>query len=98
MQLEAELNENIFYRRLVPSNEPVLGNIAQKCAETRESAATELTIRCVDGSLLPVVVDSDYVDNALGDVKCILCDTSLCSVLPFRLKPSGTMASADFSR
>ena len=71
-QLADELNANIFYKRLIPTTENLLWNVAQRCAETQESTSAELCIRCQDGSLLGVIVDADYVDDDLGDVRCIL--------------------------
>ena len=71
-QMTEELNANIFYKRLVPASERSFWNIAQTCADTRESSSDELKIRTCNGSLLSVIVDADYVDDALGDVRCIL--------------------------
>jgi hypothetical protein len=71
-QLADELNANIFYKRLIPTSENLLWNVAQRCAETQESTSAELCVRCQDGSLLGVIVDADYVDDDLGDVRCIL--------------------------
>lgn len=67
-----ELNANEFYKRLVPAREHSFWSIAHKCAERRESTSAELKIRRDDGSLLNVIVDADYVDDELGDVRCIL--------------------------
>jgi len=71
-QMIDELNANTFYKRLVPTNENVLWKAAQKCAESKESTSAEMKIRCKDGRLLGVIVDVDYVDDELGDVRCIL--------------------------
>ena len=71
-QLTQELNDNIFYKRLIPANERGFWKIAQKCAETKQSTSEELSVRCCDGKLLSVIVDTDYVDDELGDVRCIL--------------------------
>lgn len=71
-QLTEELNANNFYKRLVPASERSFWNIAQQCAETRESTSAELKIRTDNGNLLSVIVDADYVDDELGDVRCIL--------------------------
>ena len=71
-QLTEELNANVFYKRLVPASEQSFWNLAQKCVENRESTTSELTIRGENGKLLKVIVDSDYVDDELGDVRCIL--------------------------
>ena len=71
-QLTEELNANKFYQRLVPAREHSFWSIAHKCAESRESTSAELTIRTNSGKLLNITVDADYVDDALGDVRCIL--------------------------
>ncbi len=71
-ELSDELNANAFYRRLVPASERSFWNIAQRCAESRESTSAKLVIRGNRGNLLDVIVDADYVDDELGDVKCIL--------------------------
>jgi EAL domain-containing protein (putative c-di-GMP-specific phosphodiesterase class I)/GGDEF domain-containing protein len=71
-EMEQELNENDFCNRLVPKNDCFFWNIAQKCAENRESTSSELTIRCTSGKLVDLIVDADYVDDEYGDVRCIL--------------------------
>ena len=71
-QIKEELNGNSFYKRLVPADEHALWNAAHRCIETRESTSTELKIRSADGEVLSVIVDADYVDDELGDVRCIL--------------------------
>lgn len=71
-QMKAELNDNMFYKRLVPASERTLWNIAQTCAESRVSTSSELSIRGERGKLVHVIIDADYVDDELGDVKCIL--------------------------
>lgn len=71
-QLADELNANVFHKRILPAAENVLWSTAQKCAETRESTSVEMQMRCEDGKLLSVIVDADYVDDELGDVRCIL--------------------------
>ena len=67
-----ELNTSTFHKRLVPTGQHLLWNVAQKCAESKESTSAELNVRCESGKLLAVIVDADYVDDDLGDVKCIL--------------------------
>ena len=71
-ELTEELNANRFYKRLVPAHERSFWNIAQRCAETRESTSSELTITGNNGRQLDVIVDADYVDDEFGDVRCIL--------------------------
>ena len=71
-QMEEELNTGMFYKRLIPSNDTVLWNIAQSCAEEKKVISTELKMQGADGKILSIAVDADYVDDALGDVKCIL--------------------------
>lgn len=71
-ELIEELNANVFYKRLVPASERSFWNVAQRCAESRESTSCELTITSNSGKLLNVIVDADYVDDELGDVRCIL--------------------------
>jgi len=71
-QLADELNANVFHKRILPTAENVLWSTAQKCAETRESTSVEMQMQCEDGKLLTVIVDADYVDDELGDVRCIL--------------------------
>ncbi len=71
-QMLEELNSNVFYRRIVPTSENLLWNAAQKCAETRRSTSAEMHIRGENGKVLDVIVDADFVDDELGDVRCIL--------------------------
>jgi diguanylate cyclase (GGDEF)-like protein/PAS domain S-box-containing protein len=71
-QLLDELNDNVFYKRLVPASDRTLWNVAQQCAESKQSTSAELRIRGDNGHLLSAIVDADYVDDELGDVRCIL--------------------------
>ena len=71
-QLEEELNANVFYKRLIPASERLFWSIAQTCAESKTSATAELVIRDTEGEPLSIIVDADYVDDELGDVRCIL--------------------------
>ena len=71
-QLLEELNANLFYKRLIPASERTFWNIAQSCAESKRSTSAELTIMGNNGKLLSVIVDADYVDDELGDVRCLL--------------------------
>ena len=71
-QLLDELNDNTFYKRFVPLSENLLWNAAQKCAESKQSTSAEMSICGDNGRVLDVIVDADYVDDALGDVRCIL--------------------------
>ena len=71
-QLFDELNAGIFYKRLVPSSDRTMWKVAQRCAETKESISDELKIEGNNGKNLSVIIDADYVDDELGDVKCIL--------------------------
>ncbi|MEE1159869.1 MAG: EAL domain-containing protein, partial [Atopobiaceae bacterium] len=71
-QLLEELNANLFYKRLIPASERTFWNIAQTCAESKRSTSAELTIMGNNGKLLSVIVDADYVDDELGDVRCLL--------------------------
>ena len=50
----------------------MMWKVAQQCAESRQSTSAELKVTCADGRLLDVIVDADYVDDDLGDVRCIL--------------------------
>ncbi len=68
-QLAEELNNGLFYKRLEPFSETILWNIAQRCAESREMTTTEFSMKGAGGETLDVVVDADYVDDELGDVK-----------------------------
>ena len=71
-QLLDELNQGVFHKRLVPASDRMMWKVAQRCAETKESTSAKLKIRGDNGSLLNVIVDADYVDDDLGDVRCIL--------------------------
>ncbi len=71
-QLEEELNTEVFCKRLIPVTECRLWQMAQTCAERRENMSTEFTMRGAGGNPLDVIVDVDYVDDELGDVRCIL--------------------------
>lgn len=71
-QFEEELNNGTFYKRMLPASDAVLWNIAQKCAETRKVLSTEFSMTGADGQPLHVIADADFVDDELGDVKCIL--------------------------
>ena len=71
-QLEEELNNGTFYKRMLPASDAVLWNIAQKCAETRKVLSTEFSMTGADGQPLHMIADVDFVDDELGDVKCIL--------------------------
>ena len=70
--MEDELNTGRFYKRLIPKNESVLWKIALKCVETRQSATREFKMNGADGEVLDLVVDADFVDDPMSDVKCIL--------------------------
>jgi len=70
--MENELNNGRFYRRLIPKNESVLWKIALKCVETQQSTTREFRMAGANGQELHLVVDADYVDDPLSDVKCIL--------------------------
>lgn len=71
-QLEEELNNEEFYKRLIPLGESVLWKIAQRCAESRESDSARFRMEGADGAKLDLIVDADYVDDELGDVRCIM--------------------------
>lgn len=71
-QLEEELNTGSFYKRLISGNDNMLWNIAQSCAEEKKVITTEFEMNGADAKKLEVIVDADYVDDELGDVKCIL--------------------------
>lgn len=70
--MENELNSGRFYKRLIPKNESVLWKIALKCVESRQSASQEFRMVGVDDEELKLVVDADFVDDPMSDVKCIL--------------------------
>lgn len=71
-QLEEELNTGEFCSGMIPAGKSVLRNIAQQCTQTKENTTAEFSMKGRDGKTLRVVVDADYVDDELGDVKCIL--------------------------
>ena len=71
-EMENELNTGRFYKRLIPKNESVLWKIALKCVEMRQSASRTFKMIGADGSELGLVVDADFVDDPMSDVKCIL--------------------------
>lgn len=71
-QLAEELNANVFYKRLVPASERSFWKIAQECAETKESTTAKLMIKGNEGKRLRIIVEADYVDDELGNVRCIL--------------------------
>jgi hypothetical protein len=49
-----------------------LWKIAQRCAESRESDSARFSMEGADGAKLDLIVDADYVDDELGDVRCIM--------------------------
>lgn len=71
-QLEEELNANVFYKRLIPASKRSFWSIAQTCAETKQGTEAELCIQDANGEPMGIVVKADYVDDELGDVRCIL--------------------------
>jgi len=70
--MEEELNSGRLYKRLIPKNESVLWKIALKCVDSRQSASREFRMVGASGEELHLVVDADYVDDPMSDVKCIL--------------------------
>ena len=50
----------------------MLWKIAVKCVETQRSATQEFRMVGAGGEELNLVVDADYVNDPLSDVKCIL--------------------------
>lgn len=70
--MASELNSGRFYKRLIPKNESVLWKIALKCVETKQGASREFRMVSDSGEELHLVVDADYVDDPMSDVKCIL--------------------------
>ena len=70
--MEDELNSWRFYKRLIPKNESVLWKIALKCVDSRQNASREFRMVGAGGEALHLVVDADYVDDPISDVKCIL--------------------------
>ena len=71
-QLEEELNTEVFFKRFMQEREWTLLKMAQKCAENKENTTNEFSMTGYDGNRLEVIVDAAYVDDELGDVKCIL--------------------------
>ena len=71
-KLEKELNAGVFCKRLVSIDDFTLWNIAQRCAERKENTTTEFRMKLYNGKILNLIVDADYVDDELGDVRCIL--------------------------
>lgn len=71
-QLEEELNNRVFCRRMDEKEGGTLWSIAQKCAENKENTMTEVKIKRDDGSTMQVLVYADFVDDEIGDVRCIL--------------------------
>ena len=71
-QLTKELNDNVFYKRLIPASKQSFWSIAQTCAESKKSTSAELCMRGGNNEPLDIIVDADYVDDELGDVRCIL--------------------------
>ena len=70
--MEKELNSAHFYKRLVPTTESILWKIGFKSIESKESASQVFHMLGADGQTLSIVVDADFVDDPLSDVKCIL--------------------------
>lgn len=71
-QFVEELNTKEFCKRMITSSGYSLWNVALECAEKRKSTSAEISMKGCNGSTLTVVVDADYVDDELGDVRCIL--------------------------
>ena len=71
-QLVEELNNRAFCKRMMTKQGYSLWNVALQCAEQRKSTSTEITMQSPKGGSLTMVVDADYVDDELGDVRCIL--------------------------
>lgn len=71
-ELEKELNDGVFYKRMIPHCEGLLWNIAQKSSEKKKVITASFSMKGADAILLHVAVDADYVSDDLGDVKCIL--------------------------
>ena len=71
-EMEEELNSARFYKRLIPKTESVLWKIGFQCIETRQSVSQAFHMLGADGQILNIVVDADFVDDPLSDVKCIL--------------------------
>ena len=71
-EMEEELNNARFYKRLIPRNESFLWKVAFRCIETKGSVSQPLRMEGADGAVLCLVLDADYVEDPLSDVKCIL--------------------------
>ena len=71
-QLEEELNSGVLHKRVTSTKETLLWNIAQRSAELKKVLTTDFTMRDGDGEPHSFIVEADYVDDELGDVKCIL--------------------------
>ena len=71
-EMEEELNNARFYKRLIPRSKSFLWKVAFQCIETKGSASQPLRMEGADGAVLCLVLDADYVEDPLSDVKCIL--------------------------
>lgn len=71
-EMEHELNTAQFYKRLIPRNESVMWKIGFKCIESKQSITERFMMQTVAGETMALVIDGDYVDDPLSDVKCIL--------------------------
>ena len=71
-QMEAELNSAQFYKRLIPRNESVLWKLGFKCIDMKESVTQRFMMDGTEEEPLHLVVDADYVEDPLSDVKCTL--------------------------
>jgi len=71
-EMENELNSARFYKRLIPKTESILWKIGFKSIETKQSTSQSFRMMGADGQPLNIVVDADFVDDQLSDVKCIL--------------------------
>ena len=71
-EMEHELNESVFYKRLIPKREMAMWNIAFECIETKQSTSRSFRMQGANGNALDFVVDADYVDDPIGNVVCIL--------------------------
>ncbi len=67
-----ELNNKEFCKRMMTKNGYSLWKVALECAEKKESTSAEVSMMGSGGKTLNMVVDADYVDDDLGDVRCIL--------------------------
>lgn len=70
--MERELNSAQFYKRLIPKTESILWKIGFNSIESKESASQVFHMLGADGQTLSIVVDADFVDDPISDVKCIL--------------------------